>query len=99
MNGRTLARIFPRVVWYSFVMTNDQSPATKADIAMIVEMIGKQYDAIKRWKEEMIQHFDLSIETFRHDFLAMKREQVDMLDDRTKDHGKRIHRLEAHIGI
>ena len=34
---------------------NTQSPATKQDIAMLMEEIGKLYDANQRWKDEIIQ--------------------------------------------
>jgi hypothetical protein len=80
-------------------MTNDASPATKADVTMLMDSIGNLYVASERWKEELKEHFAVAVEHIRHELLAAKREKIELLDDRTKRHEKRIERLEIHARI
>lgn len=92
---------------------NDTTPATKSDVKLLMEEIGKLYDATERWKDELAdktqrwqllsanevkQHFDLVVEQIRHDLLAANREQIELLRDRTDGHANRITRLEQHAG-
>jgi hypothetical protein len=92
---------------------NDTSPATKSDIKLLMDELGKLYDATERWKDELAdktqrwqllsvtetkQHFDLTVEQIRHDLLAANREQIELLRDRADGHENRITRLEQHAG-
>lgn len=38
------------------------APATKADITLVMDKIGKLYDATERWKQEIIDELDIRIE-------------------------------------
>jgi hypothetical protein len=77
-------------------------PAMKADIKLLMESIGRLYDANERWKDEVIgaqerwkdeikRHFDLKVETIRHDLLGANK-------DRIENHEHRITRLERRTG-
>jgi hypothetical protein len=106
-------------------MTDDTTaPATKQDIAMLMEEFGKMWmwraevdsrfitlkenmtllrqeikEEISQGKAEMKDHFDLVAENIRHDFVAANREEIEVLKDRSKDHGKRLGALEQVVGI
>ncbi len=92
---------------------NDDIPATKSDIKLLMDELGKLYDANERWKDELAdktqrgqllavtetkQHFDLTVEQIRHDLLAANREQIELQRDRIDGHENRITRLEQHAG-
>lgn len=85
----------------------EQAPATKADIKIIMDEIGRLYDANERWKNElkvemdrrasdsekrMKNHFDLAVENIRADLTGANK-------DRIEGHEHRIVQLEKHIGI
>ncbi len=99
-------------------MTDDATaPATKQDIAMLMEEFGKMWiwkgemeekmllwkqelrEEIFRGNKEMKEHFDLVAENMHHDMRAAHREEIEVLKDRSKDHGKRIGRLEQAVGL
>lgn len=71
-------------------------PATKFDIELLMNSVGRLYDANERWKQEIIQEtndkFDFTVETLRRDVPAAKSDQIEVLNDR-------IHRLEEHCGL
>lgn len=71
---------------------DDTSPATKADIKMLMDSIGKLYDANEKWKNELKAHFDLQSELVRHDLLGAK-------GDRVANHEDRLQTLERHAGL
>ncbi|MEK7218184.1 MAG: hypothetical protein AAB728_01825 [Patescibacteria group bacterium] len=86
------------------------APATKQDIALLMESIGKLYnaderwkdeiiDANERWKDEIIRHVDVTVENIRHELRSANREEIEVLKDRSKDHGARIQRLESAAGL
>ncbi|MDD5624026.1 MAG: hypothetical protein PHI23_04955 [Candidatus Peribacteraceae bacterium] len=90
------------------------APATKQDIAMLMESIGNFYDASERWKEEMLKqmsqwkeevkedtkrHFDVSVEQIRRDLLGANRAEIVVLQNNSKDHKQRIERLERFTGV
>lgn len=75
------------------------APATKEDIRLLMEQIGKLYDANARWKDEIIEHFDVAVETIRHEMKAAHHDSIDLLRDQNADHAKRIERLERHAGL
>jgi len=72
------------------------SPATKDDIQALMEQIGRLYDANERWKGEVIEetkrHFDLTVETIRHDLVGANK-------DRIENHENRIVCLEQQVGF
>jgi hypothetical protein len=84
-----------------------QAPASKEDIRLLMEQIGRLYDSNERWKDEIIRevdgriaasearlkhHFDLAVETIRDDLLGAHK-------DRIEDHEARIVRLERQTGV
>jgi|CXWL01.1.fsa_nt_gi hypothetical protein len=82
---------------------NTQSSATKQDIALLMEEIGKLYDANQRWKDEIIQktgewkdeiisEFKLVAEDMHHDLHGVTK-------DRFEGHEQRIVRLEKHTKL
>ncbi|MBI1812667.1 hypothetical protein HY285_05765 [Candidatus Peregrinibacteria bacterium] len=82
---------------------SSQAPATKQDIRMIMEEIGKLYDANEGWKdeileanegwkEEIIHEFKVVGESIRHDAMGSNK-------DRIEQHEDRIKRLENHTGL
>jgi gas vesicle protein len=95
-------------------MADNQAPATKADIQMLMDSIGNLYDANKRWKDELKQemnevnahwkdelkeHFDLAVEHFHDEFNSAHREKISLLDDRVKDHEERLCTVEAQLAV
>jgi len=92
-------------------MSADSSaPATKADIRMLMDEIGRLYDANQRWKDdilaanprwknEIIDHFDLLIENIRHDLTSANREEIELLKDARANHETRIGALERAVGL
>ena len=91
-------------------MSDDvQVPATKADIQMLMEQMGKLYDASEQWKEEVITTLDERIdgkigqseERMKHYFdLTVETIRHDLLSankDRIENHEDRLRRLERKI--
>lgn len=85
-------------------MTSDENrPATKEDVRLLMEQIGRLYDATEgwkdemrdtteRWKDEVKGHFDLAVETIRHDLLGANRDDIASMKDR-------LTRLERQTGL
>ena len=82
---------------------DDQAPASKTDIRMLMEQMGAYYDKtedriatleenLKEWKEEIKRHFDVVVEDIRHDLQGANRDEIES----TKD---RVTRLEQRAGI
>ncbi|MGE0608311.1 MAG: hypothetical protein AB7O62_14540 [Pirellulales bacterium] len=91
-------------------MKDETTPATKADIKMLMDSIGKLYDANERWKDqiltanerwkdETIRRFDVIAEQLRHDVLSAFRDFTVQMNERTNSHETRIRRLEVRMGI
>ena len=69
--------IAARVCTLFFTMTDDkQAPATKQDMAMLMDELGKLYDVNERWKDELKQHFDVVAENIHHDMLKGARSRL-----------------------
>ncbi len=75
------------------------APATKADIRMLMDEIGRLYDANQRWKDDILAHFDLTIENIRHDLTSANREEIELLKDSRASHETRIGALERAVGL
>ncbi len=93
---------------------NNQSPATKQDIQMLMEMIGSyemrfeaiygKFDELReditadidgkiaQSEERMKAHFDLAVETIRHDLVGANNDDIQNIKQRVK-------RLEEEVGI
>ncbi len=72
------------------------APATKHDVALIMERIGNSEDGLraqmKTWKEEIIHEFHIVAEDIRHDAFGIQK-------DRIADHEHRITRLERQSRV
>ncbi|MDD5026154.1 MAG: hypothetical protein PHH13_02135 [Candidatus Peribacteraceae bacterium] len=64
------------------ITKDDQAPATKVDIRAV-------RDNMNTFKEEILRHFDLTVETIRHDLQDTNRETVK----------GRVTRLKRHTGL
>ena len=84
-----------------------QTAATKQDVQLLMQEIGKLYDANQRWKQEVMQntddrisaseervmgHFDLVAENIKYDFQGA-------FNDKLVQHERRIIRLERKAGL
>ena len=82
---------------------DDQAPATKKDIQLLMGQIATFYDkteswkeeileANKQWKQEIIGEFHIVVGQLRHDFKGA-------FGDKLAQHEDRIVRLERHTGL
>jgi hypothetical protein len=73
-----------------------QASATKEDIRLLMEQIGTYYsktqEQIAEMEERVMRHFDLTVETIRHDLLGANKDKIE-------NHEDRIRRLERHTGL
>jgi len=85
------------------VTADPNAPATKEDIRLLMEGIGKLYEANEQWKADIVEqiaasevrtkeHFDLVAENLTHDFQSAFR-------DKLEQHEDRIVRLERDAGL
>lgn len=77
-------------------MTYDSRPATKGDVDLLRQEFEQKLDTVK---EEIMRHFDVVVETIRHDLLGANRDDIELLKDGRTDHERRIRRLERSTGI
>lgn len=88
----------------AIVTSGSTAPATKQDIQILMEQMGKYYDGterrlvgmevkMKEWKEDLKDHFDVVAENIRHDLLK------GALHDKIEQHEDRIILLEQHAGL
>jgi hypothetical protein len=86
------------------MVTHDDAPATKKDVQMLMEQMGKLYmqtdeklngmrEEMIQWKQEIADHFDLALENIRHDLL------YGALSDKVTQHEDRIFILEKNAGF
>jgi hypothetical protein len=84
-------------------MKDDLTPATKGDIQRLDREIQQLEARVTRKLEDleatMLHHFNLAVETIRHDLLGVHRDQVEVLKDRQHDHEQRILVLERSAGL
>jgi hypothetical protein len=83
-----------------------QAPATKLDIAMMMEEFGKMYEwkeeisdkmdslyeDTKQWREEIIHEFHIIEEDLRHDAMGAQKDKIE-------NHEDRIKRVEDHLQL
>lgn len=85
------------------MVTDDQAPATKQDIRLLMEQMGDYYVRterrisqleadVKQWKVEIIHEFHVVAENLHRDFR-------DAFKDRTEQHEVRITLLEKRTGL
>ena len=86
---------------------DDQTPATKADLKAVrhelntdIGALHHEIEALRRefkqdfhsFKDEIIRHFDVAVETIRHDLKGANRDEIETIKDR-------VTRLEHHTGL
>jgi hypothetical protein len=54
---------------------------------------------LKTFKDEILRHFDLAVETIRHDLVGADRDEMAQMKDRSQDHEQRILRLERSSSL
>jgi hypothetical protein len=95
------------------MVVDPAAPATKQDVALIMESISGLYEAIssmrKRFDEVDIKiaesedrtkrHFDVVVETLEHDLGGAFRDHTSVNANRFTAHDRRITRLERHTGL
>jgi hypothetical protein len=85
------------------VTTDPAAPATKEDIRLLTEQMGRYYDGtegrladleekMEAWKTELKDHFDLVTENIKHDFQGA-------FHDKLEQHEDRLVRLEREAGL
>jgi predicted methyltransferase len=87
--------------------TDPNAPATKEDIRLLMDELGRLYAANERWKDDIIGqvderivaseervtgYFDVVAETIRHDFRGAFSDKLDQHEDR-------IIRVERQAGL
>jgi hypothetical protein len=82
---------------------NLDTPATKQDILLLMDSIGKLYDANERWKNETVEetsrHFDVKCEELTHDFQGTLKDKISVHDDHLQRHDTDIHAIRVHVGM
>jgi len=74
---------------------DDTSPATKADIKSLMDSIGRLYDANEKWKDQIIDHFQIVAEDIRHDLKGANHDEIQSLKNTKDDHERRLQTLEV----
>jgi hypothetical protein len=89
------------------MLRGDKAPATKEDIRLLMEQIGRLYDAEAAWKQEILAaldmrlcltedrlrgHLDAAMETMSHDVQGASRDEIQVIKDR-------ILHLEQTVGL
>ncbi|MBC7815809.1 MAG: hypothetical protein IAG10_02795 [Planctomycetaceae bacterium] len=84
-------------------MKHDAELATKADLNLLKTEIAQEFAELRKeltgMKDEILRHFDVMVETNRHDLLGAKHDEIEVLKDRSKSHERRIVRLEGFTGV
>jgi hypothetical protein len=96
-NRGVLAAELPSVFPWSrvcglMVQDDSQAAATKQDIQMLMDSMGKLYEANERWKEEIIHEFKVVAEDIRHDALGANKDKI-------QNHENRITHVEQALGV
>jgi hypothetical protein len=79
-------------------MTDEKksAAATKEDIELLMDSLAKQYDAMERWKDDLLKttsdRFDFAVETIRREVPPAKSDEIASLRDR-------VRRIEERLGL
>jgi acyl-CoA reductase-like NAD-dependent aldehyde dehydrogenase len=87
-----------RISFTLSLMTNDNTPATKADLATLAATMATKA-AVDAAFKELKRYFDVMVETMRHDFQDAFRDGYQHLRNRQYDLERRIDRLERHASL
>jgi hypothetical protein len=79
---------------------HDTEVATKADLEQLEQRLDKKLELkLEQFRDDILRHFDLTVETIRHDLEGANRDQIQVLLDGKKKLEDRVHRLERHLGL
>ncbi len=92
------------------MVTDPTAPATKQDIALLMDTMGNLLIATEEWKsgmlhdmevwkDELKRHFDVVAEKLSHDLCGALRDHTSVNANRFTAHDRRITRLERHTGL
>ena len=65
------------------------APVTKQDLSLLEQRLLK---SSAQQKDEILRHFDVSVEAIHHDLVGARADELELLKDR-------IRRLEKHAGL
>jgi len=71
---------------------NSQAPATKQDVAFIMDALAKVYQEIQASEDRQHQKFMVLFEDLRHDMIGTHKDKI-------QQHEERIQRLEKHTKL
>lgn len=83
---------------------DNTAPATKEDVRLLMKMIGTSEERMTRHFNQEIakrirasevsvkRHFDVAVETIRHDLLGANADEIESLKNR-------VTRIETHVGL
>lgn len=77
-------------------MTDDTTPATKADLTALK---GELQQEIAASAEDVKRHFDVVAEKMSHDVLGALKDCTSLIRDMREDYEPRIRRLERFAGF
>ena len=69
------------------------------DLKGEISHINKEMSHMKGEIMNVRDHVDVVVENIRYDLQSANREAIEVLKDRSKDHGKRIGVLEQAVGL
>lgn len=83
--------------------TDPNAPATKEDVRLVLDQLRRYYERTEGWigdleerltehTDRIKEHFDLTIETIRHELLGANRDDIESMKDR-------LTRLEQHTRL
>ena len=81
------------------IQQDPQAPATKEDIGVLMEQIGKYYLQTERRFEELKLYFDASVENIRSDLEGANHDEISVLQDRSHDHELRLRKVEKRVRV
>lgn len=84
---------------------DDDTPATKRDLKLLAtkeDLLGVKKDLLttkedlqhemQEMREEILRHFDMTVETIRHDLAGANRDEIETIKDR-------VTKVERHTGL
>ena len=74
------------------VSVNFMKDELKTSMEFMMKAVGDLYSANERWKDEIIEHFDLTVEHIKHEMSSANREEIEVLKDKVKI-------IEEHVGL
>lgn len=77
-----------------------QQPATKGDVADVVESAVKGLRGeMKEMEERILQHFDVVAENIHRDVAGANRDEISAIQDKVRQHDADVIAIKQKIGI